>query len=76
KNAGMARFMNSNVAGVHVPDELIKQMADAPKEERAATGIQIAADLIKQIKPMCQGVHIMAIGWEKRVPEIIRAAGL
>jgi methylenetetrahydrofolate reductase (NADPH) len=76
KNAGMARFMNANVAGVHVPDDLIQQMADAPKEERAATGIRIAADLIKQIKPMCQGVHIMAIGWEKRVPEIIKAAGL
>lgn len=76
KNAGMARFMNANVAGVHVPDELIQKMADAPKEDRAATGIQITADLIKQIKPMCQGVHIMAIGWEKRVPEIIQAAGL
>jgi methylenetetrahydrofolate reductase (NADPH) len=76
KNAGMARYMNANVAGVHVPDDIIQKMADAPKEERAATGIQIAADLIKQIKPMCQGVHIMAIGWEKRVPEIIKLAGL
>jgi methylenetetrahydrofolate reductase (NADPH) len=76
KNAGMARYMNSNVAGVRVPDDLIQKMADAPKEERAATGIKITADLIKQIKGMCQGVHIMAIGWEKRVPEIIDAADL
>jgi methylenetetrahydrofolate reductase (NADPH) len=76
KNAGMARYMNANVAGVRVPDELIQKMADAPKEDRAATGIQIAADLIKQLKPMCQGVHIMAIGWEKMVPEIIDAADL
>jgi methylenetetrahydrofolate reductase (NADPH) len=76
KNAGMARYMNANVAGVRVPDELIQKMADAPKEDRAATGIQIAADLIKQLKPMCQGVHIMAIGWEKMVPEIIQAADL
>jgi methylenetetrahydrofolate reductase (NADPH) len=76
KNAGMARYMNANVAGVFVPDDIIQKMADAPKEERAATGIQIAADLIKEIKPLCQGVHIMAIGWEKRVPEIIKLAGL
>ncbi len=76
KNAGMARYMNANVAGVLVPDDIIQKMADAPKEERAATGIKIAADFIKEIKPLCQGVHIMAIGWEKRVPEIIKLAGL
>jgi len=76
KNAGMAKFMNANVAGVHVPDELIQKMSAAAKEDREKTGIQIAADLIKQMKPMCQGVHIMAIGWEKKVPDIIAAAGL
>ncbi|MFC2038551.1 methylenetetrahydrofolate reductase [Chloroflexota bacterium] len=74
KSANMARFMNKNVAGVFVPEELITKMADA--EKKAETGIQICADLIKQLKPLCQGVHIMAIGWEKRVPQIIEAAGL
>ncbi|MFC1901717.1 methylenetetrahydrofolate reductase [Chloroflexota bacterium] len=74
KSAGMAKFMNKNVSGVLVPDELIQKMTDA--EDKAATGIQIAADLIKQLKPLCQGVHIMAIGWEKKVPDIIAAAGL
>ncbi len=74
KSAGMARFMNKNVAGVFVPDELIKKMETA--ENKAQTGIQIAADLIKQLKGVCQGVHIMAIGWEKKVPQIIDAAGL
>ena len=76
KNAGMAKYMNANVAGVFVPDDLIQKMANAPKEEREKTGVQIAADLIKQMKGMCQGVHIMAIGWEKKVPAIIEAAGL
>ena len=76
KNAGMARYMNSNVAGVFVPDAIIQKMAAAPKEQREQTGIQICADIIKKLKPMCQGVHIMAIGWEKKVPEIIAAAGL
>ncbi len=74
KSVGMARFMNKSVAGVFVPEELIKKMADA--ENKAETGIQIAADLIKGLKDVCRGVHIMAIGWEKRVPQILEAAGL
>jgi methylenetetrahydrofolate reductase (NADPH) len=74
KSAGMAKYMNKSVAGVFVPDDLIQKMTDAT--DKAATGIQICADLIKELKPLCQGVHIMAIGWEKRVPEIIQAAGL
>jgi 5,10-methylenetetrahydrofolate reductase len=74
KSAGMARFMNKNVAGVFVPEELIDKMAKA--EDKAAAGIEIAANLIRDLKAICQGVHIMAIGWEKRVPAILDAAGL
>jgi methylenetetrahydrofolate reductase (NADPH) len=74
KSAGMAKYMNRSVAGVSVPDDLIQKMTDA--EDKKATGIQLCADLIKQLKPLCQGVHIMAIGWEKNVPQIIQEAGL
>jgi len=74
KSVGMARFMNKNVAGVFVPDELINKMAEA--EDKAKTGIEIAANLIKELKSICHGVHIMAIGWEKKVPQILDAAGL
>jgi len=74
KSAGMARFMNKNVAGVFVPEELIEKMAEA--EDKAQTGIEIAADIIKELKDMCQGVHVMAIGWEKKVPAVLDAAGL
>ena len=74
RSAGMARFMNKNVAGVHVPDSLIEEMDQT--ENRAQKSVEIAARLIKEMKPMCQGVHIMAIGWEKKVPEVLDAAGL
>jgi len=74
KSAGMARFMNSNVAGVHVPDPLIQEMEEAPNKPRK--GVEIAARLINQMKDMCQGVHIMALGWEKRIPAILDGAGL
>jgi len=74
KSAGMARFMNKNVAGVFVPDNLIKEMDDA--ENKGKKSIEIAARLIKEMKGLCQGVHIMAIGWEKKVPDTLEAAGL
>jgi len=74
KSAGMARFMNKNVAGVSVPEELIDLMSKT--EDKVRTGIEIAAKLIKELKGMCQGVHIMPIGWEKKVPAILDAAGL
>jgi 5,10-methylenetetrahydrofolate reductase len=45
-------------------------------EDKSKTGIEMCAELIKQLKGMCQGVHIMAIGWEKKVPQIIEGAGL
>lgn len=74
KSAGMARFMNKNVAGVHVPEVLIEEMDSAVN--RVQKSVEIAARLINEMKGMCQGVHIMAIGWEKRVPAVLEAAGL
>ena len=74
KSPGMARFMNKNVAGVHVPDRLIDEMANA--EDRPAKSIEIAARLIREIKDFCQGVHLMPLGWEKHVPAVLDAAGL
>jgi len=74
KSAGMARFMNKNVAGVYVPDNLITEMEQT--KDRSATSIEIAARLIKELKPLCQGVHIMPIGWDKKVPLVLDAAGL
>lgn len=76
KSAGMARFMNANVAGVFVPDELINIMARASKEERPRKSVEIAVSLIKEMKAMCQGVHLMPLGWDKYVPQILEEAEL
>ncbi|MBA7666446.1 hypothetical protein ES703_74527 [subsurface metagenome] len=70
----MARFMNRNVAGVHIPDALIEEMDKA--EDKAEKSVEIAARLINEMKNMCQGIHIMAVGWESKVPAILDAAGL
>lgn len=74
KSAGMAKFMNKNVAGVFVPDDLIKEMERAL--DKSAKSIEIAARLIKELKPLCQGIHIMPIGWDKKVPQVLDAAGI
>ncbi|MFH1888662.1 MAG: methylenetetrahydrofolate reductase [Candidatus Omnitrophota bacterium] len=74
KSAGMARYMNKNVAGVSVPDNLIKEMEET--KDKVATSTEIAARLIKELKTMCQGIHIMPIGWDKKVPLVLDAAGL
>ena len=77
KSVGMCRYLNANVAGVHVPDELIDELkADKEKTKAGITGVEITARLIKQCLPYCQGVHIMAQGWESKVPDILKLAGL
>jgi 5,10-methylenetetrahydrofolate reductase len=74
KSGDMARRLNESLPGVHVPDALIAEMDAA--EDKSARSIEIAGRIISQIKGMCQGVHIMAIGWESRIPAILEAAGV
>lgn len=77
KSAGMCKFMNNNVAGVHIPDELIAELqADKEKTKAGITGVEIAARIIRECKPYCQGVHIMSLGWESKVPALLEQAGL
>jgi len=74
RSAAMARFMNKNVSGIRIPNAIIDEMDKAPN--KVEKSIEIAARLIKDMMGMCQGVHLMAIGWEKKVPAILQAAGL
>lgn len=70
----MAKYMNKNVAGVFVPDNLIKEMEGV--KDKVAKSVEIAARLISELKPMCNGIHIMPIGWDKVVPKVLDASGL
>jgi 5,10-methylenetetrahydrofolate reductase len=78
KSAGMANFLNKNVPGIRVPEELIEELKAAGKEKALAAGLDIAARHIMQLKEqkVCDGVHIMAIGMEDKVPLIMEKAGL
>jgi 5,10-methylenetetrahydrofolate reductase len=77
-SARMAKYMNENVPGIFVPQHLIDELASAPKGEALNRGIEIAGQMIATLnkESLCDGVHIMAIGREDLVPQIMEAAGL
>jgi len=77
-SARMAKYMNDNVPGIFVPENLIDELAAAPKGEALKKGIEIAGRMIATLKKesICDGVHVMAIGREELVPEILTTAGI
>ena len=86
KSAGMANYMNQNVPGIDVPQDMIDRLSAAAAEGKekgikglpTQLGIEMAAEMIAKIKDekLCDGVHIMAIGAEKNVPTILEKAGI
>ncbi|MCF8108890.1 MAG: methylenetetrahydrofolate reductase [Desulfohalobiaceae bacterium] len=78
KSVGMARYMQSKVPGMEVPEAIIQRLRDAGKKNVAEEGIKIACEQIQEFKEMpgVAGIHLMAIEWEHRVPEIAERAGM
>jgi len=76
KSAGMARYMNENIAGIHVPQAMIDRLADTKREDRKKVSIEIAVELIRAMKEICQGVHLMPLGWDDVVAPIVESAEL
>jgi len=78
KSIGMAKYLATNVPGMDVPEDFIKRLKDAGKENAPQEGIKIAVETIQGLKEIegISGVHLMAIEWEHKVPEIAKAAGV
>ncbi len=78
KSIGAARYMKNNVPGMDVPDDLVERLKGVPKEKVQEEGLKIAAETIEAVRQIkgVAGVHIMAIEWEEKVAEIVKAAGL
>jgi 5,10-methylenetetrahydrofolate reductase len=76
RSVGMARYMRDYVSGVSVPDEIITRLEQAEKAKDE--GVKIILEIIEQVKeiPGVHGIHIMAVGWEDIVPEVVGQAGL
>lgn len=78
KSGGMANYIKNNVAGMDVPEEIIKRMKGVVKEKQKEEGIKICVETINEIRKIkgISGIHIMAIEWEEVVPEIVKMANL
>jgi methylenetetrahydrofolate reductase (NADPH) len=76
KSVGAARYMQRNVSGVDVPEEVVTRLKNA--EDTKVEGIKMAQEIIQQLREVkgVAGVHVMAIQWESKVPEIVEGAGL
>jgi methylenetetrahydrofolate reductase (NADPH) len=76
KSGGMARYMAKNVSGIIIPDEIIDRIVKAKKA--AEEGIKICVEQIEELREIkgVRGIHLMAIEWEHRVPEIAERAKL
>jgi methylenetetrahydrofolate reductase (NADPH) len=74
----MARYMRNRVPGMDVPEDVVKRLADTPKDKQAEEGVKICIEHIQELKEVkgIAGFHVMAIEWEEKVPEIIERAGL
>ena len=78
KSVGMAKYMKKRVAGMDVPDEVVRRMEGVPSKKQAEEGLKICVETIRRLRevPGVRGVHIMAIEWEEKVGEIVERAGL
>jgi 5,10-methylenetetrahydrofolate reductase len=69
RSGKMARFLNDNIPGVKVPDDLVERLDKAP--DPMAEGIAIARETVAWAREVCQGVHLMTLGHEDKIPAIL-----
>ena len=74
KSVGMARYVNQHVEGASIPETDIDKLMKAPDKREAS--VEIAGETIRRLKPLCQGVQIIPIGWEQLIPTVLERAGL
>jgi methylenetetrahydrofolate reductase (NADPH) len=72
KSSSMARFINSNLPGVYVPDKIIKELDNVSREQLAEKSLQISVAFLKKIKPLCQGFHFVPAGWERYIENLVQ----
>jgi methylenetetrahydrofolate reductase (NADPH) len=74
KSSKMADYMNKHVAGVTVPESWLKKLDKTPKGEAKQKCAEMTSGLLKEVAPMCQGIHFMPMGWSELVPQIIESS--
>ncbi len=75
KSPGMGKYMNANVSGIRVPQDWIDEIGSVDSQDRKQKSVEMMAGFTREIKPMCQGIHFMPLGWSDAVVEVIDAIG-
>ena len=77
KSIRQLEFMDKNIAGISVPPSIMKEFEDDPEKAKSgATGIEVSARIINECREYCHGIHIMAFGWESKIPDVLKKADL
>ena len=71
KSTKMANYLNSYLPGISIPENIIKSLDLSDRDAIKKESISITANIIKEIQDMCDGIHVMAIGWENTIPNIL-----
>jgi methylenetetrahydrofolate reductase (NADPH) len=71
KSAKMAKFMNEKVSGISVPDSWLKRLEGVPAEKAKDVCVEMTSEFLREVAPMCQGVHFMPLGWSDVIPRIL-----
>ncbi len=72
KSVRMAKYLNENIPGIDIPEEVISQLKDASSDEINNVSIDISTDIINRVKQRVCGIHIMSLGWERYIPELLK----
>jgi 5,10-methylenetetrahydrofolate reductase len=70
----MAQFLNRHFKSGLIPEWIIKKLATSPDKEKAS--VEVFAEIVKGLKDLCQGVHIITMGGEERLRRYLDAAKL
>jgi len=71
KSTKMANYLNSYLPGISIPKNIIKSLELSDRDAIKKESVSITANIIKEIRNMCDGIHVMAIGWENMIPNIL-----
>ncbi len=74
KSVKMANFMNEKIPGIFIPPPMIARFENAA--DAKVECVKIACEIMQEVRPFSQGVHLMALGWEELIPQIVALSGV
>ena len=69
KSVGMAKYLNNLAGAPKIPDEMIRKIQKAPIKPKAC--LEIAAEFMRELETLCNGVVVVPLGWESKIPELL-----